>query len=169
MLCFRVRAFGATMELGRGKIVIAPREVVPAALVDELREHKAAVIEFLKAEIDEMAGVVAEVPTPRANPDEALGAQPIPKPQPAPPAIAWRDDPLIPEQVRFEIERWEPLLKAHGWGEERIWRRPFWPHSAEHPRGLPSIIDAGDRIEHVDEQYIWIYRASGMQQKFRKE
>ncbi len=53
------------------------------------------------------------------------------RPEPAP--TSWRSDPRIPEQLRDELLRWEPQLKAMGWSEERIWRRSFWPHSAEHP------------------------------------
>jgi hypothetical protein len=83
---------------------------------------------------------------------------------PGEPNTPWCDDPKIHVDVREEIERWEPQLRAMGWSEERIWR-PFWPHSAEHPRGLASILGPGDRIRFCDPDFIWLIKRDGTEGK----
>jgi len=83
------------------------------------------------------------------------------EPETQAPVLVWRDDPAIPEGVRQEILRWEPQLLVMGWSQERIWRRTFWPHTREHPRGLPALLDVGERIAFADCDYVWVHKHDG--------
>jgi hypothetical protein len=88
---------------------------------------------------------------------------------PSEPITSWRDRPKIHVDLREELERWEPQLRALGWSVDRIWRRSFWPHSTDHPRGLASILDVGDRILFADEAHVWLMRRDGTQQKLPRD
>lgn len=45
---------------------------------------------------------------------------------------------------------------ALGWPHERLWNPAFWPHSADHPRGLAAVLQPGDTIAEVSPDYITI-------------
>lgn len=71
-------------------------------------------------------------------------------------ADGWRPPVAIPPETVAEIARIEPEALRLGWRPERLWRFEFWPHSAEYPRGLASVMTAGDRIAEVTSDCIVI-------------
>jgi hypothetical protein len=132
-----------------GRLKLAgPKARVTPDLVERVRAHKRELMDLLAPD----AGGDATGVDRR---DEQRDGLPLAEPQPrveevAAPIVGWRDDPQLNEQVRFEIERWWPQMRLMNWSEERIWRRTFWPHIAEHPRGLASVLEPGDQIRFVD-------------------
>ena len=58
--------------------------------------------------------------------------------------------PLGDPEIEAELTRIWPLAEALGWSYERIWNVHFWPNTAEHPRGLASILQPGDDLQLGD-------------------
>jgi hypothetical protein len=80
---------------------------------------------------------------------------------PAPPETSDIHDRRLDPSIESEIKliEWEALRL--GWTRDRLWNSRFWPHSFDHPRGLASILEAGDRIVEVTSDYIAIRRGDG--------
>ena len=53
-----------------------------------------------------------------------------------------------------------------GWSYERFWNPLFWPHTAEHPRGLASGLSPGDDLGEVTRDFIAIRKVDGHGQRF---
>jgi hypothetical protein len=104
-------------------------------------------------------GCIEAVPPPR---DDLIE-------QPNDDDLGWRDDPDIPLSLRDELLRWESELRVLGWSDERIWRRKYWPHSREHPRGLSSILHPSDRIVFADHDYVSVQDRNGSTVRIPRE
>jgi hypothetical protein len=134
-----------------------PKARLTPDLVERVRAHKVELIDLF-------------APNARDAGDDPPQVELQPRVEEAPePIVDWRDDPQIPVQVHEEILRWEPQLRIMGWIQERIWRRTFWPHTAEHPRGLASVLEPGDQIRFVDCDWVHIHKRDGSYQRFGKE
>jgi hypothetical protein len=77
------------------------------------------------------------------------------------PAGGWTPDLRIQPEVVAEIRLIEARALALGWHPERLWNRSFWPHTPEHPRGLSSVLDSGDRVIRITSDYIVIEKQDG--------
>jgi hypothetical protein len=141
-----------------GKLKLAgPKARLTPDLVERVRAHKAELIDLFAAGARD-ADVAEQL---RDN-------LPLAEP-PSVSSMAWRDDPQIPVQVHEEILRSDPQLRIMGWSQERIWRRTFWPHIADHPRGLASVLEPGDQIRFVDRDWVHTHKHDGSYQRFPRE
>jgi hypothetical protein len=52
--------------------------------------------------------------------------------------------------VEAELTRIWPEAERFGWNHSRIWNANFWPNTGECPRGLASVLQAGDPPEPPD-------------------
>jgi hypothetical protein len=78
----------------------------------------------------------------------------------------WCKEDRIDATIGAAILEIEPLALALGWTYERLWNPHFWPHSAEHPRGLASVMSPGDELAEVTRDFIVIHETDGQCQRF---
>jgi hypothetical protein len=141
-----------------GKLKLAgPKARLTSDLVERVRDHKVELIDLFAPNACDVGD---NQPQAELQPRVEEASAPF---------VSRRDDPQIPVQVHEEILRWEPQLRIMGWSQERIWRQTFWPHTAEHPRGLASVLEPGDQIRFVDRDWVHIHKRDGLYQRFRKE
>jgi hypothetical protein len=72
----------------------------------------------------------------------------------------WNPPAEIPPAIVSEIERIESQALTLGWRRERLRNFAFWPHGSVEPRGLASVLDAGDRIAEVTSDYLTVVKSS---------
>jgi hypothetical protein len=79
-----------------------------------------------------------------------------------PAGVSWRrgivpdvHDSHIPESIREKIEAIEVEARALGWNPERLWNSNFW----DQPRGLPAMMDEGDELGAVTENFIEVLKS----------
>jgi hypothetical protein len=155
------------------KIGVQPASKLTDADRQVLRANKPALLAALAAR-DATTQVKTVFPKAQlvgvreVNGAAAVAVEPANEPEPAEAADP-RNDPRIDPTIRCEIERWEPQLIALGWALERIWNSEFWPHTAEQPRGLASVLQRGDRIRFADNHHAHIIKCDGSQQRFPKD
>jgi len=73
-------------------------------------------------------------------------------------------NPLIPDAVRTIIETIEGEARGLGWPPEILWGSAFWGS----PRGLASVLDAGDEITEVTTDYIGITKSERSRLRFQR-
>lgn len=74
----------------------------------------------------------------------------------------------VASRIGAEISRIEALALSLGWRRDRLWSGEFWP-SSEQPRGLPSILEPGDRLVEVESAFMTIEKHDGKRLRFRRE
>lgn len=79
----------------------------------------------------------------------------------------WCEQHHIDTTIGAAILEIEHKALAAGWTYERLWNPNFWPHSAEHPRGLASVLSPGDALE-VTREFIVIHKRDGQDQRFMR-
>jgi hypothetical protein len=130
-----LKAAGVSPRLVDGRLkLVGPRERLTAQVIAFARRH----IDGLKAELCGSAVNDAAEPAPRC-------------------ALAPTATQMHPAVVA-EIKRIEPEALRLGWLPERLWNRAFWPHTAEHPRGLASVMKSDYQVLEVSPDSICILR-----------
>jgi hypothetical protein len=70
--------------------------------------------------------------------------------------------------VQAELSRIWPEAERLGWSHARIWNAQFWPNSDAQPRGLAAVLQPGDTIVEVTEQWITLLAQRHHTQRFPK-
>jgi hypothetical protein len=64
--------------------------------------------------------------------------------------------PKVDSEVAAEISRIETQAQRLGWPNQRLWGSAYWPVEA---RGLAAVLDRGDRIAEVTDEYLVIEKS----------
>jgi hypothetical protein len=80
----------------------------------------------------------------------------------------WCEQNRVDLSIGAEIARMENEALALGWPYERLWNPDFWPHAANHPRGLAGVMSPGDKLAEVTTDFITIEKDDrrGTRQRF---
>lgn len=62
--------------------------------------------------------------------------------------------PITPDSIRATIVAIEAEARRLGWPPEQLWNANFW----DAPRGLAAVLDDGDVIAEVNEDFIAILK-----------
>ncbi len=133
-----------------GKLRLTPAKAVDLALLENVREHKAELLLLLRdpppgAERPKVDGSSSRPMPYRTAKDSA-------SPTPEPAAAEIHPD------IAAELERIEAEALGLGWTCDRLRNAGFW---RPWPRGLASILEAGDRITEINSDYITIRKGDG--------
>lgn len=151
-----LKARGVRFETqGERLILDAPKGALTAEEVERLRAHK---VELLAVVTPASIRAEAETHTLTDHKNDEIRLDE---------AKGWTPDAHIPAAVATEIRRIEAEALALGWRAERLWRRTFWPHTHLDPRGLASVIDAGDRLIDVTADSITIEKSDNRRTRQR--
>ena len=137
----KFQARGIRFEVGdAGRLVVdAPKRALDPEEIEQLRFAKSAIIETL----------LIESATPNFSDRYPIA------------------DPRIPPEVAAEIRRIEADAYCFGWTRERLWNREFWPHTRTHPRGLASVLNPGDLVIELNEEFARLKCQSDVLRFFR--
>ena len=155
------------------KIGVQPASKLTDADRQVLRANKPALLAALIARntTTQVKAVFPEaklVGVQQVNGAATVAVEPSNEPEPAEAADP-RNDPRIDPSIHYELHNWERQLVALGWSLERIWNGDFWPQAADHPRGLASVLQRGDRIQFADNNFAHILKRDGSRQRFPKD
>ena len=123
-----------------GTLYLAPKSKLTSELVQQIRQHKPALIAYLIGDTNghRPASTSSVIPDAR--------------------------HPLILEAIRAKIEAIEPEARAKGWPAELLWSRVYW----DLPRGLAAVLDPEDEITEVTSDIIEIVRMRRNVLRFRR-
>jgi hypothetical protein len=143
-----VRRRGASLLIVDGRLKVSPPGLLPDTLKAAIREQVAVIKSRLTAPPE---------PAKRPLPDAVCAlwtSQVVPDSR----------SPLIPQDIRANIEAIECKARGMGWPPELLWNAGFW----DRPRGLAAILDPDDQISQVTPEYIEILKCRRDLQRFRR-
>lgn len=133
-----------------GKLRLTPARAVDLALLENVREHKAELLLLLRD------------PPPGAEGPKGDGSPSRPKPYHTAKesAVCTREPEAaqIHPDIEAELERIEGEALRFGWTRDRLWNAGFW---RPWPRGLASVLEAGDQVTEITSDFITIRKGDG--------
>ena len=132
-----------------GKLRLTPARAVDLALLEKVREHKAELLLLLRNA------------APGAQGPEVGGSSSRPTPYHTKESgICTRESATaeIHPDIAAELERIESEALRLGWTCDRLWNAGFW---RPWPRGLASVLEAGDQVTEITSDFITIRKGDG--------
>jgi len=146
-----LRRRGVRVELRpTGKMRLAPASAVDLALLENVREHKAELLLLLRDPAPDAEGPKVDGSSSRPPPRHTAKNS----------AICTREPEAaqIHPDIAAKLERVEAEALRLGWTRDRLWNADFW---RPWPRGLASVLEAGDQVTEITCDFITIRKGDG--------
>jgi hypothetical protein len=144
-----LRRRGIRVELRpAGKMRLAPASAVGPALLERVRDLKAELLILISDQAPRAERLIRDGSSSSRALDDSSKDSAISEPSAAEmsPAIA------------TEIQRVESEALRLGWTCDRLWNAEFW---RPWPRGLASVLEAGDQITEITSDFITVRKGDG--------
>jgi hypothetical protein len=133
-----------------GKLRLAPAKAVGPALLEKVRELKAELLLLVSDRALGAERLKGDGPSSRLALDHADKGSAI---------RTWEPEAAqIHPAIAAELDRIEAEALRLGWTRDRLWNAHFW---RPWPRGLASVLEAGDQITEITSDFITIRKCDG--------